>query len=102
MKKIKVIAAALIALGTVGYASAGSNHVNKTVTLRNNTYAVKDTLPGKKTTPTTPTPMPSPTPTPSPTPNPNPSPTNPSPTNPSPTNPSPTNPTPTPTPPQAR
>jgi hypothetical protein len=97
MKKIKIMAAALIASCAFEYALANTG--NTVATKANNkTYAVRDTVPTVKPSPTpmpmptpkpAPAPMPAPTPTPSPTPSPAPSPAPPSPT-PSPTPPSPT------------
>ena len=97
MKKIKIIAAALIATCTFEYAIANTGNVVKTKMLK--TVVARDSVP---TTPK-PTPMPAPSPVPSPTPTPTPTPTpvptpSPSPMPPSPT-PSPTPPSPTPAPP---
>ena len=96
MKKLSIVAAALITAGVFEFAVANT----KTIDL--NTHAkfytnVTDTVPGKKTPSPTPSPSPLPSPNPVPSPNPSPSPNpNPSP-NPAPS-PSPT-PTPTPAPP---
>lgn len=99
MKKIKVIAAALIATCAFEYAVASTGATSHKI-INRGYYAVGDTT---KPTPT-PTPTPSPTPAPSPSPTPTPMPPSPSPTPtpapmpPSPT-PSPTPPSPTPAPP---
>jgi len=72
MKKIKLIAACLVASCAFEYAIANS---------KTNSIIIHNTSVGRDTIPTTPTPMPTPTPTPnpappspSPTPNPNPTP----------------------------
>jgi hypothetical protein len=101
MKKITVIAAALIASCAFEYAVASSNNGNAVTTaLNKNVVAIRDTVPTKnkkkKKTDTTTTPTPMPAPAPVPTPTPNPVPPTPAP-NPSP-NPTPTPPT-TPPPP---
>jgi hypothetical protein len=100
MKKVKIIAAVLIASCAFEYAIANTGTGNNGSVILNKTYAVKDTVPKKsktKTTPTT-TPIPTPTTTPIPTPGTTPAPT-PSPTMPPTTTPG--TPTPSPTTPPA-
>jgi pullulanase len=99
MKKVKIIAAVLIASCAFEYAIANTGNGNNGSVVLHKTYAVKDTVPKRSKTTPTPVPTPTPTPTPGTTPAPTPSPTMPPSTTPgSPTStPSPT-PTSTPTP----
>jgi len=96
MKKIKVIAAALIATCAFEYAMANTGATSHKV-INRGYYAVGDTTNPNPSPVPKPMPSPTPAPTPSPTPAPSPSPT-PTPMPPSPT-PSPTPPSPTPAPP---
>lgn len=74
MKKVKIIAVAIVATCAFGYAMANTNPAR--ATSHQTVYALRDTVPvtnSKKshtTSPTTPTTMPSPTTTPAPAPSP--------------------------------